>query len=238
MPDLIADILAHADALRDPHHHAEPRWEWDHNRHKKPLPPHVTIVSGLIQQLRDMAEPGNDGGQGGTGSHESCPVAIDAVSLLASITHGTAYRAGSLGVPIRDTPEANIGAILGCVGGIDQETQRQIRNELGAWRNQAEIITGWKLPALELRAPCPALIVDHNGNQHECGARGTLLAAPDGSAAWCTSCRTRWDAGTVGLLAEHVRTYREDAEKTAKESRARAVEERRRAEGRHATVGT
>lgn len=88
--DDIADAIS---ALTDPRQHSEPRYTWDANRHRKPLPPHITTVPGLIQQLRDLAEPGVDGeAGGGAGGRESVPVAVDAVSLLGSIEYGAARR--------------------------------------------------------------------------------------------------------------------------------------------------
>ncbi|WP_346179638.1 hypothetical protein, partial [Streptomyces cuspidosporus] len=63
MSDTLQDIAEAAHALTDARQHLEPRWEWDANRNRKPLPPHRTTVPGLIQQLRDHAEPGVDGDQ-------------------------------------------------------------------------------------------------------------------------------------------------------------------------------
>lgn len=88
MSNTIQDIADAVEALTDPHQHSEPRYDDD----GKPAKPHVTIVRGLIEQLRTEAEPGNDGGQGGTGGRESVPVAIDAVSLLGAIEYGSARR--------------------------------------------------------------------------------------------------------------------------------------------------
>ncbi len=91
MSNTLQDIAEVIEALTDPHHHAEPRYDED----GKPTKPHITVVRGLIEQLRTEAEPGNDGGQGGTGGRESVPVAIDAVSLLGAIEYGAARRLAS-----------------------------------------------------------------------------------------------------------------------------------------------
>lgn len=218
---VLNDIADLAEALCDPRQHTEQRHAWDANRHKIALTPHRTVVPGLIQQLRDLAEPGVDGEPGGRGGPESCPANIDAVSLLAAITFGSAWRATQLGITVRDSPERNIRGVVGASATIDRDQQHQVRAELRSWASQAEVITGWKTPARELPAPCP-----------RCGTRGALLARVDpATEAWCTACKARWDENDIGLLARHVTDYRDQADSKAREARTRAVEDRRRREG-------
>lgn len=233
MSDTLQDIADASSALCDPRQHAEPRWEWDANRNRKPLPPHRTTVPGLIEQLRDQAEPGVDGEAGGTGGPKSVPVAIDAVSLLAAISFGAELRAKRWGVNLdeRRTAEEHIRGLVGLAGRRSSDDQLEFRRELRSWTWQAEIITGWRTPPRELVAPCP-----------QCGARGTLLAyaAEDNPRARCVGCGAAWaeipdrDEGSIRILAEHVIAYQRQADATGAAARAAAVTDRRRREGRPA----
>lgn len=233
MSDTLTDIAEAAQALTDPRSHAEPRWEWDANRNRKPIKPHITTVPGLIQQLRDQAEPGVDGEAGGAGGAKSVPVAIDAVSLLASISFGAAMRAKQWGVNLdeRTTPEEHIRGLVGLASRRNSDEQIELRRELRSWAWQAEIITGWRTPPRELVAPCP-----------QCGSRGTLLAyaAEDNPRARCVGCGAAWaeipqrDEGSIRILAEHVVAYQKQAGTTMAAARTAAVAERRRREGRAA----
>lgn len=196
--DPLADIRDAADTLTDPRQHREPRWEWDHNRHRKPLPDHVVTLPGLIQQLRDLIEPGAaDEGAGARALPESRPPGnLDAVSLLAAIEFGAAKRCLDLQVTRRATPESNIRAIVGAAGRLDYDTARVVAAELRAWQRQAEILAKWRNGAMELICPCP-----------ECAARGSLLVNPETEAAWCTSCAQEWPAEDSPRLFEHYRQH-------------------------------
>lgn len=233
MSDTLSDILDSAEALTDPRQHSEPRYEWDANRNKKPVDPYRTIVPGLIQQLRDQAEPGVDGDQGGAGGPRSVPVAIDAVSLLASIALGAQMRAKRWGINLdeRTTPEEHIRGLVGLAGRRASDDQIELRRELRSWQWQAEIITGWRTPPRELVAPCP-----------QCNARGTLLAyaAEDNPRARCVGCGAGWaeipqhDEGSIRILAEHVIGYQRKAGTKMAAARSAAVADRRRMEGKAA----
>jgi hypothetical protein len=234
MSDTLADIVDAGDALTNPRQHAEPRYEWDHNRHRKPLDPHRTVVPGLVQQLRELAEEGASNGDD-TGVRSvpgsSPPGAFDAVSLLAAITFGAAWRVERIGLKSRDTAEGNIRALVGEAGRLDSDTQREIRAELRSWQRQSEILTGWRTPPRELLAPCP-----------QCNARGALLAYADedNPRARCTACDASWaeiphaGEGSIRVLAAHVIAYQKRAGLTMAAARAAAVTDRRRREGRAA----
>lgn len=232
MSDTFTDLAEAAEALTDARSHAEPLYRDDEHGNPRPGKPHKTIVPGLIQQLRDQAEPGADGETGGRGGPESVPVAIDAVSLLAAISFGAARRAGQWGVELgqRRTPEDYIRGLVGVANRRNSDEQFELCRELQSWRRQAEIITGWQNPPKELLAPCPA-----------CDARGTLLAQPKDqglSTAWCTGCGQWWaedpgeKEGHIGLLARHVIAYQDMGFDERREYRKAAVERRRRYEGK------
>lgn len=223
MSDTLADIAEAADALTDPRHHAEPRWEWDANRNRKPLPAHRTTVPGLIQQLRDATEPGESAESSGGSTAGLLPGDINAVSLLASIEHGARWRCLAWGVAGRTTAEDHIRGLVGAVGRRNSDEAIELRAELQSWRRQAEVITGWRTPSRPLNAPCPA-----------CDANGSLLARVDAEdpSAVCTACGERWDAETIGILARHVIDYQEKSAASRAAARLRAVQDRRRREGR------
>ncbi len=129
MPNILQDIADEVEQLTDPRQHSEPRWEWDTNRNKKPLPPHITTVPGLIQQLRDLAEPGNDGGEGGDAGAHSVPLRLSATSLLASIEYGAAKRLtdairSGMRVERREGAEDCLRALVGLAGQFQHDRSR------------------------------------------------------------------------------------------------------------------
>lgn len=118
MSTVLLSIADHAEALTDPREHTESRHDWTDQRNKIKLPPHRTLVQGLIQQLRDLSEPGVDGGaSGGSGGH-SVPVRLSATSLYSSIAYGVMKRladeiARGARVDRRSGPEDCIRALVG-----------------------------------------------------------------------------------------------------------------------------
>lgn len=228
---VLDDILEACDALCQPRLNKAARWGWDDQRHKKSLDPWETTQPGLIQQLRDMAEPGCDGEPGGRGGPESVPVAIDAVSLLAAITFGARMRAAQWGVNLsqRASVEDYLRGLVGAVGRRPHDDARVLRSELRSWAWQAEIVTGWRTPPKDLPAPCP-----------QCEAPvGNLLAYadPTNPRAKCLACGARWaeaperDEGSIRVLGEHVNGYAGKSMAERKRLRAEAVTERRRRNG-------
>jgi hypothetical protein len=229
--DILADIADASEALCDPHPHAEPRYEWDANRNRKPIAPHRTVVPGLIQQLRELAEEGTPAadGMGVRSIPESRPPgAFDAVSLLAAISFGAAWRMsgprdeGGLALAARPDPEGNVRALVGAAPTLDSDLQRDIRHELQSWQRQAEVILGWRQPPIELVAPCP--VVDIDGHGTPCGARGTLLADRDGKGARCVKCGAFWDETSVGVLLGHVQAYTDQSRRAAEAARLKVRE--------------
>ncbi|HLL69000.1 MAG TPA: hypothetical protein VK453_25295 [Micromonosporaceae bacterium] len=222
---LFGDITTAAEALCDARENTEQRHGVDEDG--KHLRPHRTIVPGLIEQLRQATEPGVDGGAGGEGGPESVPVVIDAVSLLASIEHGSRWRAIAWGVKgERRTAEDYIRGSVGVANSRPYDEQCLFAAELQSWQRQAEVITGWQTPSRHLNAPCPVV---------ECGAMGSLLARVDpskGPSATCIACGSRWvDTNEVNVLAEHVLRYHRSADARMRSARTRAVDERRRRDG-------
>jgi hypothetical protein len=219
-PDPLPQIREAAEALTDPRTNREPRWTWV-NRNRKALPDHVTTLPGLIQQLRELTEPGATTDTAGARAIPDSrpPVALDAVSLLASIEFGVARRCLEFGLDRRDTVESSLRAIVGRASTCNSATQFVLAAELRSWRNQAEVICRWRTGAVELVAPCPARIGD--GAFATCGARGSLLANPDTHAAWCTACGTSWEPDDAEDLFRHVKAYAEQSRAAAERVRAK-----------------
>lgn len=225
--DILADLRDCCDALTEPYQSRSPRWEWDHNRHRKPLPDHVVTLPGLLQQLADMAYPGRPTESGDfvmrpiPGSRP--PLQLRAVSAHAHITIGIVRWCWSLQLELRDTAESNLRQVLAAAGRQDRETQIALLDEVRSWRRQAEVITGWRDPDPELQVPCPG-----------CGERGLRVSIADRTAR-CTNCRTRWaedediDAGiySIGVLGRHIAAYQRGA--TAASDRVWAEERDRKA---------
>lgn len=222
--DPLVDIRDNADALCNPYLHVEPRWTWDHNRHRKPDDPHKVTLPGLIQQLRDMTEPGTaeEGAAAKAIPESKPPVSLDAVSLLAVIEFGAARRCLEHGLTVRDTAEGNIRALVGKAGSIDSDRQRVLASELRSWKNQAEVVCRWRNGALELVCPCPAQL-------DGCGSRGTLLANPETEAVWCIACSHEWAPEDSKPVFDHYRAHVEA-------SRARAAQAREQVRARKVAV--
>jgi hypothetical protein len=251
MIDPLAAISDAAEALCDPSQHRERAGHmWSESRHKIELPDHVGVVPGLIQQLRDLAEPGTAAeGPGVRAIPDSRPPGnLDAVSLVAAIEYGSAKRVLDLihdpdtpaRLTMRDSAEGNIRGLVGVADQLGSDRQRVIASELQSWRHQAEVITEWRADPVNLIAPCPA----EADAGRVCGERG-LLANPDTEAAWCVACGARWSPeetdGPAGLFAyvrEWVAASRAEAAQVRERVRAakaaqRAAEEearRRRSE--------
>lgn len=222
---LLADIADAADALTDPRRHIEPIYDADQHRNKRMRRVYATTVPGLIQQLREAAEPGTTGDTTGVRSIPDSrpPLALNAVSLLAAIEYGAARRCLAMGAAPRDTVESTIRMFVGESGQWDSDTQRSLAGELRSWRVQAEVITQWRADPVELLAPCPAEVEPG----WICNARGTLLADPDTGTARCVACGAKWspdDAAAKGGLFDQVKTYRDTSRSAAEKVRGEVRE--------------
>ncbi len=216
MSNILQAIADEVEALTDPHEHSEPRYD----EQGKPAEPHKTIVPGLIEQLRTLAEPGNDGNSGSGGSRESVPVAIDAVSLIASIEYGSAKRLADAiergaRVERRQGAESCLRALVGIAARLPYNRTRaepyRCRGCVHAGRRGDEIwlpcraceptvqtellreVRSWRWQAEIItgwRTPPRELTAPCPG----CESRGTLLAYadPDNPQAKCTECGLTW----------------------------------------------
>lgn len=228
--DILADLREVADALTDPHQVREPRGHyWDHNRHKKPLKDHVTILPGLLRQLADIVYPGSppDSGAGPTSRpvpSSRPPLRMDAASAHLAITIAVTRWHVSLGLELRDTVESSVRQLLGRIATEDSDTQAVLLAEMRSWQRQAEIICGHRQPDPQLQAPCP---------NPECGQRKLRVNMADLTAR-CDGCGARWaeqedpDHGVynIGVFARHITEFQRLSKEGA--DRVRQVERERK----------
>lgn len=84
-------------------------------------------------------------------------------------------------------------------GVVGAEVRERIAADVASWRRRAEEVAGWRDPARQPYVRCPT-----------CSRLGTLRVDLTDRRAVCVSCRSAWSEaeGTIGLLAEHIRSER------------------------------
>jgi hypothetical protein len=191
----LADVV---EALCDPRPHVERIPYWDTNRNRK-WREHRTTQAGLLAQLAELFPA--SGAQIETGGSASKPAfgsrppgAFEAVALHTEITIGAAKWCWNLELDQRDTVEGNLRGLVGAAARVDADRAAELLVELDGWRRRAEVVIGWRSPAFWPRVACPV-----------CNAYQAVGVNLDRKAAWCRSCRSTWDAATIGVLAEYVR---------------------------------
>lgn len=205
MSDDLLILLANAvDSLTSPYTHREPTSTWQdgewHVSH------HTTHVPGLLEQLRDCVEPSGSG-EGGRNVPHSTPAArLDSIVTLIRIEAGAGgWVVNRCGQPLRATVEDNLRALVGYAPNLDSTSLWDLTDAARRWVTMARVTTGWEVPAFRPNNTCPL-----------CGARGGLrVRVGDGvssqdSSAICVECAETWDAGSIGLLAEHIRAENDD----------------------------
>lgn len=225
--DILTDLRDTADTLTNPYQHREPRWEWDHNRHRKPLPPHEVTLPGLLAQLGDMAYPGGQADD--TASTRSVPRSRPpgnpkAITAYLDIHIAVARWHMMLCIVMRDTIESSVRQLLGRVATEPSDVQAELLADMRRWRYTCEIVTRWRDPDPQLQAPCPA---------DRCGERALRVNLAERTAR-CVACGSRWAenvdeaAGiySIGVLARHIQTYTAAADAAA--DGARQVERDRK----------
>lgn len=197
---LLADIADAADALTEPHQHAEPIYDYDAHRNRRMKRAYVTTQPGLLQALRDVIVPTATGGENEgrpAGFRSAPPLCLEAVSRLAVVEIAAVRWCWSLKLELRDTTESNIRALVGAAGNLDSDTQVSLLDELRQWRTWAAVMSGWQSPAYSPKVNCP---VDG------CGKPNTIRINLARKSALCVECHASWDESTIGILADYIRT--------------------------------
>lgn len=185
---------------RQPYTHETNGTTWDTH--------HVTQVPPLITQLA-TAEVSRSGEESGNGAKSKPTAHIEALDTLALIDKAAAKWVRDLG---EDDPPNTIDCIKKLYGlaasaqfcdkGKPTLEERKIvccnvhkiERDIRSWWTQARIVSGWDSLPWRPNNTCP-----------QCDERRTLRIRPDDHTAMCVACRETWDAGNIGLLAEHVR---------------------------------
>lgn len=196
---LLRDIADTADALTEPHQHAEPVYDYDHHRNRRMKRAYVTTQPGLLRALAEAIEPATkpEGDQRAAGYRSAPPLCLEAVSRLAVIHIAAVRWCWSLKVELRDTTESNIRGLVGAAGSLDDDTAHSLLDELRQWRTWAAVMTGWQSPAYSPKVNCP---VDG------CGKPNTIRINLARKSALCVECHATWDESTIGILADYIRT--------------------------------
>lgn len=178
---------------------------------------HTTKVPPLIQQLAE-AEPSSQGGSQRSTPGSRPAARIDALDTLIHIDMAAARWVRELG---EDDPGSTIACVRKLYGlaasahhcGHDKATKdgrkvtcctvHKIERDFRTWWTQARIVSGWDTAAWAPNNTCPI---------PECGVRRSLRVRVDEKTAMCMECRETWDAGTIGILAEHIRAENNDRE--------------------------
>lgn len=214
--DVLADLRDTCDILCDPIQHRHPRWTWDTNRHKKPLPDHVVILPGLLAQVAAIVYPGSaeEDGSARPVPASRPPLRLDAASAWMQIHLAVTRWTLSLRLELRDTIESSVRQLLGRIAAEDADTQQALLSEMRTWRRQCELVCGEREPDPELQVPCP-----------HCGDRRLRVNLVDRTAR-CGSCRSRWaeaedeHVGSIGVLGRHIAEHKRLSKEAANRARA------------------
>lgn len=172
---------------------------------------HVTQHPPLLTQLDQSISPAGQGGEIGSAAPGSRPAAnLDAIAAACDIDLEAARWIRDMG---EDDPQNTIGLIrrlhgltasahrCGKASGRAHDdccTYHQVEVSVRSWWVRARVLTGWDTKARKLDGTCPL-----------CGERGTVMVRLSSGLGACTSCHETWDAETIGILAEHMRTEAE-----------------------------
>ena len=171
----------------------------------------------LLAQLRSALVPGPATDGGGGGYESRMPVAAGALYALSRIETGTRRCINRWDLDERATLEANLRLLLGELSNRCPHPTRDgcesdachgptVRKHLRSSHTVAQIVVSWRSgPVFLSRVPCPAC------------EKASLVAAKDGSRAWCQGCDETWDKHEVALLGEYVQWWL-DTNPTRKEA--------------------
>lgn len=175
---------------------------------------HRTTVPALVHQLLG-AVPAGSGDQTGATPHSRPAARIEGLDTLMLIDDEATRWLARLGAddpnvrldqrtrlpkwapPRSSTANATIAVITrlhGLRAGQAEDVRYRIDHDVRRWWHQARIITGWDSPSWRPDNTCPS-----------CEQRRTLRVNLMMQAGFCIECRVLWDAGSIGLLAEHIR---------------------------------
>jgi len=204
-PDLFAQLADHIAQLCEHHHHVEKYHTWTGSRHRE-WHTHLTWHPPLLAQLRHATQP-RTGDQLAVSKGKPAPKApanLDALDRLHAIDIEVTKWRNLLGGTPRGTLEADLKALVGLTTAADAVP---LAADVDRWRLWCLTLAGWQTPPWQPHAPCPRC-------DKLPGDRAGLRVRLDQSTACCVSCGAVWGPDVVGVLADHVRRYREGTPST------------------------
>lgn len=162
---------------------------------------HRTTNPSLLEQLWSTVVASNST-ESGVRAFASKPAArIDSIDVANDIDREAfdwLTRLGRRPDSMTDTIAA-VRLIGALARSQDDQMQRDILHDVRSWWIRARVLTGWDSPAWRPDNTCPL-----------CGAKGGLRVRLEARTATCVECREAWDAGSIGLLADHIRAENHD----------------------------
>lgn len=202
---MLQDIAEVADELTDRRKHRQPYEVWTPSRHRR-LQHWETDQPGLLEQLRELFEPGAGGEEGRRrkGDGPPTPLNLEAASLHTVITIAAFRWCSRLDVDQRATVEDNVRALVGAAAGVDSDRQAELLADLKGWHRRAQLLTGWTSAPFRPAAGCPycdrgnVLVIN-------LAAKSAFCANEECGAVWRDHGDADKDWGSIYVLAEHIR---------------------------------
>lgn len=212
----ISTIADAVDALTQPVRHTERIYE-----RRKLIRVWTVTLPSLLEQLHHAVVPGEVYAEDQNGAklvpRSIPPAQLEAINAIIGIEAGSALWVRRAHLTLRRDATANLRALCGATWTSDQATD--LLADLRRWYGWAATLTGWINPPWTPQAPCPL-----------CEAR-QLRVRLERKTATCLGCGESWTEDTIGLLAEHVKTFSEWSAAEAKAARLRAAQTRQRERG-------
>jgi hypothetical protein len=181
---VMADLLALAKELAEPHVHVESYHTWK-NRNRKNHE-HRTVHDPLVTQLHtaatDPARLLDDVGGGRSNKPASRPpLAIEAFSRWLAIRDRVAGWLRVLHLEPRDSPEAGIRSLAIYSMNLDQGTAQSLVRDMKMWKTWCGVMTGWGSKVLCPAVGCPV-----------CESFRSIRISCDTGEGFCVECQHAW----------------------------------------------
>jgi hypothetical protein len=204
--DPLTEIADTIKELCDQYSHTEKYEIWTKARHRRQLQ-HHSWHAPLIVQLQQAAGIRRAGDPVRPGRHgkpaPAAPANLDALDRLQAIEIGTATWRARLGQkPLHEGLFGDLRTLVGAAAAAEPHDRRQLAADIDRWRLWCLTLGGWRARAWRPDAPCP-----HCDTRQ--GEKQGLRVRLDRSTACCLSCGAAWGPYTVGILADHVRKWKE-----------------------------
>lgn len=202
--DPLTEIADTIRQLCEQHHHTEKYDIWTKNRNRN-IRHHTAWHPPLIVQLQQAAQPTHQTDDIKAGRHgkpaPAAPANLDALDRLQAIQAGIAHWRATLSLPPRDG--LDLHGLVGAAAATDPHTRTQLAADIDRWKLWCLTLAGWRTPPWRPHAPCPQC-------ERMPGDKTGLRVRLDRSTACCLSCGAAWGPDAVGILADHVRGWKDN----------------------------